>query len=863
MKSSSQIRESFLSFFESRGHRRVKSSGLIPQGDATLLFTNAGMVPFKDFFTGAVRSDFSRATTSQKCMRVSGKHNDLENVGRTPRHHTFFEMLGNFSFGDYFKAEAIDFAWEFLTKTVALPKERLWITVFREDDEAEALWKARANVSADRIVRLGEADNFWAMGDTGPCGPCSEIHIDQGEAAGCGRPSCTFGCECGRYMELWNLVFMQFERDAKGAMTKLPKPSIDTGAGLERLAGVLQGTTSNYGSDLFGGLIETASALAKKAYGKNDEDDVSMRVIADHARATAFLVADGVLPQNEGRGYVLRRVMRRAIRHGERLGLKDLFFHAVCGRVVDEMRSAYPELDGARALIDKVARQEEEGFRRTLASGCALLQQEIAKGGKAIAGAVAFKLYDTFGFPLDLTEVIAGEAGMAVDRAGFDAHMEEQRGRSTFKGEANAVAVGGAWKSATSPSGSRFLGYEATKVRARVLDAIESNGRVEFTCDQTPFYAESGGQIGDAGEARGARGVLRVSDTKRVGERIVHIGVGSVAAGDDVELIVDEARRDAIRRNHSATHLAHWALRSVLGDHVKQAGSLVAPDRLRFDFSHFQPLTSDEIARVEDLVNARVVANFEVGTRVSTYDAAVKDGVIAFFGEKYGNEVRVVQVSPESRELCGGTHCRRSGDIGFFKIVSEEGIAAGVRRIEAVTGMGAVAFVRGLETTLKRAAGELKSAPAEIVERVGKLREREAKLVKEIEELTRKMAGGQARDLVADAVDAGGVRVIATRAEIADPKGMRDFADGLKERLKSGVIVLGAVNDGKAVLLAAVTPDLVGRVHAGKLMGELCAIVGGRGGGKPDMAQGGGSDVAALDAALASVAEKVRKAVGA
>ncbi len=901
-----EIREAFLRFFEEKGHRRVPSSSLVPHADPTLLFTNAGMVQFKDVFTGREKRDYTRATTAQKCVRAGGKHNDLENVGFTARHHTFFEMLGNFSFGDYFKKDAIAWSWEFVTspKWLGLAKDRLATTVFDGegglpwDEEAFELWKAQG-VPADRIHKLGAKDNFWAMGDTGPCGPCSEIHFFQGNDIPCaeekaGRRCLGVACDCDRWLEIWNLVFMQFERGADGNLTPLPKPSIDTGAGLERMASVAQGKRSNYDTDLFQNIIRAIEKISGKKYGASGrsetappargptpeaeayDTDVSMRVIADHARATTFLVGDGVLPSNEGRGYVLRRIMRRAIRHGKRLGLEKLFLADVCSAVIEEMGAAYPETRENRAFIVKVAAQEEESFRRTLDRGLQILEEEMARLAKAkekvVPGKVAFQLYDTFGFPMDLTRVIAAERGVGVDEAGFDRYMAEQRARSEWKGSGEQ-AVGDLQKQIAAEIGEvHFLGYETPVARAEVK-AILANGaraakaakgdRVEIVTAATPFYGESGGQVGDVGAIRGPNGTVAVRDAQRpVPGLVTHVGVveaGEIAVGDVVELAVDDARRDLIRANHSATHLLHFALREKLGEHVKQAGSVVAPDYLRFDFSHFQPLTDEELAAIERRVNDLVRENAETDTAVLELEKARQAGAMMIFGEKYGDVVRVVRIGP-SKELCGGTHVRRSGDIAFFKIASEESIAAGVRRIVAVTGPKAVELSQREAEELRRAAALLRAGAFEVAQKVEAAQRRVKELERALEEASSKVATAQSGDLAARAREVAGAKVLAARVQ-GDGKALRDLADKLRDKLGKGVVALGAEADGKAILLVAVTKDLTARVKAGDLVKEGAKLVGGSGGGKAEMAQAGGPDAAGLEKALARIEELAAKSL--
>ena len=897
-RTAADIRELFLRFFEERGHRRVASSSLVPQNDPTLLFTNAGMVQFKDVFTGRERRDYVRATTSQKCVRAGGKHNDLENVGFTARHHTFFEMLGNFSFGDYFKRDAIAWAWEFVTgpSWLGLARDRLAATVFDGegglpwDEEAHGLWRAQG-LPPGRIHKLGARDNFWAMGDTGPCGPCSELHFFQGDEIPCGeeaagRKCLGVACECDRWLEIWNLVFMQFERAGDGTLTALPRPSIDTGAGLERMASVAQGKRSNYDTDLFRAIIASVEKLSAKRYGASmADDDVSMRVIADHARATSFLVGDGVLPSNEGRGYTLRRIVRRAIRHGKRLGLERPFLADVCGAVLEVMGAAYPETRDNRAFVQKVAQQEEESFRRTLDKGLAILEAEMKKLGApatylgkpatpatgpgdrpVLDGRIAFQLYDTFGFPLDLTQIIAAERGVDVDRAGFDRHMAEQRARSEWKGSGDE-AVGDVLKAIAQEVGEvRFLGYETgragSQVKALVVNGsraarARAGDRVELVTAATPFYGESGGQVGDVGSIAGRGLRMKVEDAQRpLPGLVTHLGVveeGEVAVGDAVDLAVDEARRDLIRKNHSATHLLHLALREILGEQVKQAGSVVAPDHLRFDFAHFQPLSTAELAAVERRVNDLVRDNTETETAVLRLEDARRTGAMMIFGEKYGDEVRVVRLGP-SKELCGGTHVRRTGDIAYFKIVSEESIAAGVRRIVACTGPRAVEHAQRTEDELRRTAALLRAGPFEVAQKVEQAQRRVKELERELDEAKGKVAAAQSGDLADRAKSIGDARVLTARVQ-GDGKALRDLADKLRDRLGRGVVALASEHDGKAVLLVAVTKDLVARVKAGDLVKEAAKLVGGSGGGKPDLAQAGGADPAGIDRALAKVEE--------
>jgi alanyl-tRNA synthetase len=885
----SQIREAFLKYFEERGHRRIASSSLVPQNDPTLLFTNAGMVQFKDVFTGREKRDYSRATTSQKCVRAGGKHNDLDNVGYTARHHTFFEMLGNFSFGDYFKADAIAYGWEFVTKTMGLSTERLAVTVFNGeggipwDEEAFELW-AKQGVPRDRIYKLGLKDNFWAMGDTGPCGPCSEIHYHQGDDIPCaevaaGKPCQGVACDCDRWLEIWNLVFMQFERKEKDApLIPLPKPSIDTGAGLERMASVVQGKRSNYDTDLFQSILSKVSELVGKPY--TQEDGASMRVIADHSRTAAFLISDGVQPSNEGRGYVLRRIMRRAIRHGSLMGLEDVFFFKVVDRVIDLMSDAFPELSENRAFVLKVSRHEEESFRRTLNRGLKMIDEDIARlkesGGKVISGEAAFFLHDTHGFPWDLTQIIARERGYDVDLKAFWDIMNNPRGAASGK-LTDAKAIGDIYlKLAERLGTTEFLGYDGEghegegSVRAIVKDGQEvaqatAGEKVELVLDRTPFYGESGGQLGDTGRitGHGGKAVAQVLDaTRPVQGLIIHtveVKEGTFKAGDMVQAGVDGERRKAIRANHSATHLMHKALKMVLGDHVKQAGSVVAPDYLRFDYSHFEVPTPEQLDQVEDLVNGWIRENAGSQTRIMKLDEARKSGAVAMFGEKYGETVRVVTVHPQSTELCGGTHVRRSGDIGLFKIVSEGGIASGVRRVTAVTGVGALQYLRETERELRKAADLLKTSPKELVKRVEATQKRVKELEKKIEEVAVKAQTASSKDLLDQAREVNGVKVLATRVDPADDKVFRGLADQLRDRIRSGVIAIGGEKDGKALILVAATKDLVEKgFSAGDLVREMAKEVGGKGGGKADMAQAGGPDASKLTAALDKLYELVK-----
>ena len=885
------VRSAFLEFFRERGHTVVPSSPLVPGNDPTLLFTNAGMVQFKDVFLGKDKRDYRRATSSQRVVRAGGKHNDLENVGYTARHHTFFEMLGNFSFGDYFKRDAIRFAWDFLTGTLKLDPKRLWVTVYKEDDEAAKIWLEELGVPQERFSRMGEKSNFWSMGDTGPCGPCSEIFYDHGPQIPGGPPGSPDE-DGDRYVEIWNLVFMQYERSADGKLTPLPKPSVDTGMGLERIAAVMQGVHSNYDIDLFRNLIRAAADIAKTT----DLASSSLRVIADHIRACSFLVVDGVLPSNEGRGYVLRRIIRRAIRHGYKLGIQDAFFYKLVPVLEREMGAAYPELTRGRSHVERVLKQEEERFAETLANGMSLLEGAIKNlKGSEIDGPTVFKLYDTYGFPADLTADIARERGLTIDQVGFDVAMEEQRKRSQDASKFGVDLRG----AALIDSRTLFQGYEGLEAQGHVVallkagapvDSLSAGEQGEVILDRTPFYAESGGQVGDAGTLSGvptsgrdaklakamssltlsppasATVAFVVEDTQKRGAAHSHIGrltEGSIRIGDTLNAHVDGARRRATALNHSATHLLHAALRKVLGTHVQQKGSLVAPDRLRFDFSHFEPITAVELREIERLVNAQIRLNTEAETKVMDYEGAVAAGAMALFGEKYEKDVRVLRIGDFSMELCGGTHVGRSGDIGFFKITSEGGVAAGVRRIEAITGEAAVEYVEQSDALLKDVAGLLRGSREDLREKVRDALDRVRQMEKEVRALKDRLASGQGVDLASGAVDVKGVKVVATKVDGADAGALRNAVDQLKDKLKSAVVVLASVEGpSKVVLVAGVTADQTARVKAGELVGAIAAQIGGRGGGRPDFAQAGGSNPAALDAALASVHELVRAKLG-
>ncbi|WP_024209668.1 alanine--tRNA ligase [Escherichia coli] len=865
-KSTAEIRQAFLDFFHSKGHQVVASSSLVPHNDPTLLFTNAGMNQFKDVFLGLDKRNYSRATTSQRCVRAGGKHNDLENVGYTARHHTFFEMLGNFSFGDYFKHDAIQFAWELLTseKWFALPKERLWVTVYESDDEAYEIWEKEVGIPRERIIRIGDnkgapyaSDNFWQMGDTGPCGPCTEIFYDHGDHIWGGPPGSPEE-DGDRYIEIWNIVFMQFNRQADGTMEPLPKPSVDTGMGLERIAAVLQHVNSNYDIDLFRTLIQAVA----KVTGATDLSNKSLRVIADHIRSCAFLIADGVMPSNENRGYVLRRIIRRAVRHGNMLGAKETFFYKLVGPLIDVMGSAGEDLKRQQAQVEQVLKTEEEQFARTLERGLALLDEELAKlSGDTLDGETAFRLYDTYGFPVDLTADVCRERNIKVDEAGFEAAMEEQRRRareaSGFGADYNAMI--------RVDRASEFKGYDHLELNGKVtalfvdgkaVDAINAGQEAVVVLDQTPFYAESGGQVGDKGELKGANFSFAVEDTQKYGQAIGHIGklaAGSLKVGDAVQADVDEARRARIRLNHSATHLMHAALRQVLGTHVSQKGSLVNDKVLRFDFSHNEAMKPEEIRAVEDLVNTQIRRNLPIETNIMDLEAAKAKGAMALFGEKYDERVRVLSMGDFSTELCGGTHASRTGDIGLFRIISESGTAAGVRRIEAVTGEGAIATVHADSERLSEVAHLLKGDSNNLADKVRSVLERTRQLEKELQQLKEQAAAQESANLSSKAIDVNGVKLLVSELSGVEPKMLRTMVDDLKNQLGSTIIVLATVVEGKVSLIAGVSKDVTDRVKAGELIGMVAQQVGGKGGGRPDMAQAGGTDAAALPAALASV----------
>jgi len=861
---SSQLRQAFLDYFAKNGHEVVPSSSLVPVNDPTLLFTNAGMVQFKDCFLGKDKRDYVRATSSQRCVRAGGKHNDLENVGYTARHHTFFEMLGNFSFGDYFKKDAIHFGWDFLTGTLKIDPKRLMVTVYATDDEAYDLWRTMIGLPAEKIVRIGDkpgggSDNFWQMGDTGPCGPCTEIFYDHGPQVAGGPPGSP-DADGDRWVEIWNLVFMQYDRSADGTLTPLPKPSVDTGAGLERMSAVMQGVTNNYDIDLFVDLIREAARLL----GASDLQNPSLRVIADHIRACSFLVVDGVIPSNEGRGYVLRRIARRAMRHGHKFGVSPAFFADLVPTLAKVMGAAYPELVARQAFVREVLFKEGEQFARTLENGMGILDAAIAKVGsaKVIDGDTVFKLHDTYGFPTDLTADIARERGLTIDVEGYERAMAVQRKQSQAASQFGADLSAGV----RLDSSTEFLGYDTLQsdapvvalfdAQAKPVQALEQGAAGTVVLERTPFYAESGGQVGDTGELRAGSARFTVSDTQKLGAAFGHLGTvaaGRIAVGDRVAAHVDAERRAAIVLNHSATHLLHAALRKILGSHVQQKGSLVAPDRLRFDFSHNEPVAPAQLREIEALVNAEIRRNAAADVRVLAYDDAIAAGALAFFGDKYGDRVRVLKLGDFSTELCGGTHVRRAGDIGLFKILSESGIAAGVRRIEAVSGQGALEFVNANEALLRDVAGQVKAGRDDVSAKVAQLVERGRTLERELQTLRRKLASGSGRDILAETKIVNGIKVLAARIDGADAKSLRDTADQLKDKLGSGVVVLGAVEGDKVVLVAGVTKDLAGRLKAGDLIRPVAELCGGRGGGRADFAQAGGTKPDQIDAALALV----------
>jgi alanyl-tRNA synthetase len=858
-----ELRQAFLDFFKARGHEVVPSSSLVPADDPTLLFVNAGMVQFKDVFLGKEQRDYVRAASSQRCVRAGGKHNDLENVGYTARHHTFFEMLGNFSFGDYFKREAIGYAWEFLTEVMQIPAERLWVTVFEEDEEAAEIWLNEIGIDPGRFGRIGSKDNFWSMGETGPCGPCTEIFYDHGAHIPGGPPG-TPEEDGDRYVEIWNLVFMQYDRDADGTLNPLPRPSVDTGMGIERLAAVMQGVHSNYEIDLFQHLIKAAAAVT----GTTDLENSSLRVIADHIRSCAFLIVDGVLPSNEGRGYVLRRIIRRALRHGHKLGINEPFFYKLVEPLHAEMGAAYPELGRQQAHVERILKVEEERFAETLEQGMRILEEDLANlQGTEISGDTVFKLYDTYGFPMDLTADIARERGLTIDTAGFEAAMAAQRGRARAASQFSAADS----SDLHIDTCTDFTGYDHLQDAARVaalfhggeaVERLEAGQAGQVVLDKTPFYAESGGQVGDRGQLESATARFEVQDTRKQGKgAFVHIGTlasGVLQVGDTVNASVDAERRQATVLNHSGTHLLHAALRQVLGEHVQQKGSLVGPDRLRFDFAHYEPVTPAQLAEIENLVNAEIRANAAAETRVMSIEDAMASGAMALFGEKYGAAVRVLSIGDFSVELCGGTHVQHAGDIGLLKIVSETGIASGVRRIEAVTGENALQWVAANEQRLQRISELVKGSRDDVDEKVSQVLEKNRALEKELQQLKGKLASTQGTDLAAQALEVDGMKVLAARLDGADNKVLRDTLDQLKNKLGSAAVVLGSVNGDKVSLVAGVTRDRTAQIKAGELVNAVALQVGGKGGGRPDMAQAGGTQPEHLDAALQSVADWVR-----
>jgi alanyl-tRNA synthetase len=867
-----ELRKKFLKYFEAQGHTLVSSGSLVPKSDPSLLFTNAGMVPFKNVFLGEEQRDYTRAASVQKCVRAGGKHNDLEMVGHTARHHTFFEMLGNFSFGDYFKKEAIHYGWEFLTREIGLPKDKLYVSVYKDDDEAYDHWRKDIGLAPERISRLGDKDNFWAMGDTGPCGPCSEIFIDQGEAVGCGKPTCAVGCDCDRYLEIWNLVFMQYDRDASGKMSPLPNPCIDTGMGLERLTAVVQGQHSNFHCDLLMGLMDEVSRVTGVPYGQKEDRDGSIRVISDHARTAAFLVGDGVLPSNEGRGYVLRRIIRRALRHGKLLEQSKPFFYRITDKVIENYKEAYPELEINAGFIKKVVLNEEENFSNTLNMGYQRVEELLAnlrqKNSTTLPGEEIFKLYDTYGFPVDLAEEMARDSGFTLDRAGFEKAMQSQKekAQASWKGSGEKEVAPFFKEFIKNSPATIFQGYDSTHGEGKVLAILKDGAsvetasegdEVELLLDRTPFYGESGGQVGDQGLAFNPETHLEVVNaTKPLSDLIVHkarVVSGNLKVSDSLKLEVNPEKRDGTALNHTSTHLLQAALHEVLGDHVKQAGSLVTPARLRFDYTHFSPLTEREKNRIEALVNEKIRENIAVETEEMEIENAMKAGAMALFGEKYGSKVRVVSVPGFSKELCGGTHISATGDIGLFRIVSETGIASGVRRIEAVTGKTAYEKIQTENETLNAIRSLLKAQPEEEVNRVKKLIEKTREAEKEISALKEKLVSGKGSNLMDAVKKIGDVSLLLKTVEGMDAKTLRTFIDNAKNQMGSGVVVVGTAIDGKVMLAAGVTKDLTDRFQAGAIIKEIAGIVGGSGGGRPDMAQAGGSKVDKIDEALARV----------
>jgi alanyl-tRNA synthetase len=864
-----EVRNKFLEYFQKHGHQIVRSSSLVPQDDPTLLFTNAGMVQFKRIFLGEENRGYNRATTSQKCVRAGGKHNDLENVGYTARHHTFFEMLGNFSFGDYFKEKAIDFGWDLLTNGYGLEADKLWVSIYLDDDEAHDIWNKQIGVPAEKIARFGEKDNFWAMGDTGPCGPCSEIHLDRGKKYGCGKSDCALGCDCDRWLEIWNLVFMQFNRDPSGKLTPLPKPSIDTGLGLERMTAIVQDVPTNFDTDLLFPIMKKVENLSEKPIGESFQTDVAMKVIADHSRAAAFLIGDGILPSNEGRGYVLRRIMRRAIRYGRNIGLTKPFLHKTVEVVFDIMRPAYPELLNGSAFITNVIKNEEIRFAETLDHGLKLLDETLsemkAKGETRVPGSVIFKLYDTFGFPVDIVQDVVRDQKIALDLDGFESAMENQREKS--RSVTSFTSVGEAFKELSGRGYKpEFVGYDLTMAESRVILIAEEGHEVnesregkivEVVTELTPFYGEAGGQVGDSGKITGENFELEVSDTiKDPTGLIIHKGKilsGKITKGDMVTLTVDSHDRNATALNHTATHILHASLRQTLGDHVKQAGSMVGPGHLRFDFTHFSQVTPETIEKIETIVNNKIRENVSVGTVEMDAEEAFKTGATALFEEKYGDRVRVVSLSDFSKELCGGTHTSRTGNIGLFKIISEYSVASGVRRIEAVTGKAAVEFIQKNERILQDLSRMVKDKPENLPQRIEKLLSSQKSLEKDMERLKAKIAtisAGQSED---DIQMVNGIKVLAKRVSVDKPAALRDLADKFRDKIQSGIVVLGSTEGSKVFLIAVVTKDLTNRYHAGEIIKKVAAYVGGGGGGRPDMAQAGGDKPEHLDMALEKV----------
>jgi alanyl-tRNA synthetase len=870
------IRKKFLDYFKKYNHQIVRSSSLVPADDPTLLFTNAGMVQFKRAFLGEEKRGYVRAATSQKCVRAGGKHNDLENVGYTARHHTFFEMLGNFSFGDYFKEKAIDFGWDLLTNGYGLPEEKLWVSIYLDDDEAHKLWHNNIGVPEDKILRFGKEDNFWAMGDTGPCGPCSEIHMDRGERYGCDRPDCGVGCECDRYLEIWNLVFMQFNRDASGKMDPLPKPSIDTGMGLERLVALIQDVPTNYDIDLIRPIMEKVEELAETKLGNASESDVAMKVIADHSRAAAFLIGDGILPSNEGRGYVLRRIMRRAIRYGRNIGLTDPFLHKTAEVVFNIMEPEYPDLIDAKAYITNIIQNEEVRFSETLDHGLRILNDGLAdlkaKGLTRVSGDLIFKLYDTYGFPVDIVQDVVRDGNLELDMNGYHQAMEEQRKKS--RTVAAFTEISEAYKNLSAEGVMpKFVGYETTTIKSKVLLLVQdgreveeavSGETIEVVTEATPFYGEAGGQVGDSGKISSPDFEMEVVDTIKDPTGItIHKGnmiSGSIHKGQDVTLTVDTTLRRSTECNHTATHLLHFALRKVLGDHVKQAGSLVAPDRFRFDFTHFSQTTAEELAEIETIVNQKIRANIPVETMEMDADDAFKSGATALFEEKYGDRVRLVSLEDFSRELCGGTHTGATGNIGLFKIVEESSVASGIRRIEALTGGAALAYIQETDKLLAETARLLKERTGIIPQRVEKMLAHQKSLEKEVDRLKGKLASEAMEDIEADIKTVNNVKILAKKVDVDQPAALRNLADRFKDKMQSGVVVLGSAAGNKAMLIVVVSKDLTHRFHAGEMVKQVAAVVGGGGGGRPDMAQAGGSRPEKLDEALEKAIEIVQGA---